>query len=232
MSRTVVIHQPDFMPHLGFFHRFLHANFYVALDHVQFVQHTKRAWTHRDKIKTRSGESWLSLSVKKSPMTAAIRDIELSENEAWRSVNLNKIRENYRKAPYFDAVFPVLEEQYRAPSRGMADFNLSLIKLFCDWLGISIDWKRSSEMSPVGSSCDMIASLVVEAGGTRYLSGVGARDYHQQAPFDRAGIEVIWQDFKHPVYPQQFGAFIPYLSTVDALFNCGPSGTAQLLRSI
>jgi hypothetical protein len=232
MSKTVVIHQPDFMPYLGFFHRFLYADLYVALDHVQFVRRTKGAWSHRDKIKTRDGESWLSLSVKKSPITAAIQDIELAPTDEWRSANLNKIRENYRKAPFFDAVFPALEAEYRSGLGGMADFNLSLIKLFCGWLGISIGCSRSSEMSPVGSSSDMIAGLVSQAGGTRYLSGVGARDYHKQEPFDRAGIEVIWQEFKHPVYPQQFGAFIPYLSIVDALFNCGPSGTAELLRSI
>jgi hypothetical protein len=32
---------------------------------------------------------------------------------------------------------------------------------------------------------------------------------------------VEWQDYRHPVYPQQHGEFTPYLSTVDLLFNCG-----------
>jgi len=229
VNNTIVVHQPDFMPYLGFFQRFLQADLYVILDHVQF---NTRGWTHRDKIKSRTGESWLSLSVKKSARESAISSIELSDGDAWRIANINKIRENYRKAPFFDAVFPKLVEMYQSPPRSMADFNLSLIKLFCNWLGISIGWKRSSEMLPLGAGSEMIAGLVAQAGGTRYLSGVGARDYHRQAPFDRAGIDVIWQDFKHPVYPQQFNDFVPYLSTVDVLFNCGPSGTAQLLRSI
>ena len=32
---------------------------------------------------------------------------------------------------------------------------------------------------------------------------------------------VFWWRFKHPEYPQLFGDFMPYMSTVDMLFNCG-----------
>ena len=63
--KVVVIHQPDFLPYLGFFHRLLHADLFVLLDHVQFVTNGSRSWTHRDKIKTAQGERWLTVGVKK-----------------------------------------------------------------------------------------------------------------------------------------------------------------------
>jgi hypothetical protein len=232
VSRTVVVHQPDFLPYLGFFHRLVHADVYIALDHVQFVQRTANAWTHRDKIKTRRGEAWLSLSVRKCPIDTPIMNVELSEDAGWRHSNLNLLRENYRHAPYFDAIFEKVEALYRAPMQTMVSLNLAFIDLLCGWLLIDIKRLRSSAMAPAGSKSDMVAGLVSAAGGTRYLSGVGARAYHLQAPFDSRGIEVAWQSFDHPVYPQQFGPFIPYLSAVDALFNCGPEATANMLRRI
>jgi hypothetical protein len=231
MSKTVVVHQPDFLPYLGFFHRFLRADLYIALDHVQFVQHTSQAWTHRDRIKTRAGSTWLSLSVKKCPLDTAIKDVELSIDGSWREANLNLLKENYRRAPFFDVVFARLEQIYCMRFERMAAFNMALIDLLCEWLGISIARVCSSDLAPTGHKSELIANLVAAVGGTRYLSGVGARDYHDQGPFERRGIEVVWQGFKHPVYPQQFGEFVPCLSTIDALFNCGPEQTSRMLRS-
>lgn len=69
-----------------------------------------------------------------------------------------------------------------------------------------------------------------QLGCHRYLSGVGARDYFVQELYDEAGVEVIWQDFQHPVYKQQFGDFIPYLSSIDLLFNCGIEESRRILR--
>jgi hypothetical protein len=65
----------------------------------------------------------------------------------------------------------------------------------------------------------------------RYLSGVGARAYFEPEPFAAAGIEVLWQNFKHPIYPQLYGEFIPGLSSIDLLFNCGIAKSREVLRS-
>jgi hypothetical protein len=231
MSKTVVIHQPDFLPYLGFFHRLLQADLYLALDHVQLVQHTSRAWTHRDKIKTRMGAAWLSLSVQKCPIDTAIANVALSPGKLWRTANLNLLTENYRRTSYYEMVFREIERVYEMPIDRLASFNMALIDLLCHWLGIGVESVHSSELEPRGQKSEMVADLVASVGGTRYLSGIGARGYHDQAPFDQRGIEVVWQDFTHPVYPQQFGEFVPYLSTIDALFNCGPEETIRLLRS-
>lgn len=230
MKKTVVIHQPDFLPYLGFFHRFLHADQYIVLDHVQFVTGTSRSWTHRDKIKTPTGEKWLTLSVKKAPMGTPINQIELSETVNWAKDNLNLLAQNYRRAPFFDEVFPVVESLYRKPPRLMADFNLQSIELLMDLLDARLPWVRSSELAPVGASNELLVDLLVKVGATHYLSGLGARDYMLAENFERVGIEVMWQDFRHPVYPQLFAPFVSYLSSLDALFNCGIEGTRELLR--
>ena len=232
MTKTVVIHQPDFAPYLGFFHRFLLADEYIALDHVQFVSNTSRSWTHRDKIKTEKGEKWLTLSVKKAPRLTPINQIELSDTVDWASENLDLLHQNYRKAPFYDKIMPLVRELYRDPPRLMAEFNLRSIEMLMELLRVRLPCTLSSTLDPQGSKNELLVDVLRKVGATRYISGTGARAYLEEAVFAAAGIEVVWQEFQHPVYPQQFDGFIPYLSALDALFNCGVQGTQELLRGL
>jgi hypothetical protein len=231
MSKTVVIHQPDFAPYLGFFHRFLHADLYIVLDHVQFVTNTSRSWTHRDKIKTPNGERWLTLGVKKPKLGTPINQVELADSSDWVDANLSLLEQNYRKAPCYGEIMPQVETMYRTPCRLMAEFNLRSIDMLMDMLDTRIPYVFSSSLAPQGQKNELLIDLLRKVDATHYLSGTGARGYMEPERFSAAGIEVLWQDFQHPVYPQQFGGFLPYLSALDALFNCGASGIRHLLRS-
>ncbi|MEO8389152.1 WbqC family protein [Polaromonas sp.] len=230
MSKTVVIHQPDFMPYLGFFHRFLEADLFVVLDHVQFVNGTSRSWTHRDKIKTPQGEKWLTLSVKKAPRDTPINRVELSDTVDWAGENLDLLARNYRKAPFYEDIMPQVEALYKAPAHLLGEFNLRSIEMLMDMLDVRIPLVLSSTLEPVGHKNQLLVDLLGKVGATRYLSGTGARDYMEPPLFEAAGITVVWQDFAHPIYPQQFEGFTPYLSALDALFNCGVDGARELLR--
>ena len=229
MSKTAVIHQPDFLSHLGFFHRFLAADLYVALDHVQFVNGTSRSWTHRDRIKTRNGAQWLSVSVRKAPRDTPINAIQLS-GEAWRKANLDLVRENYRTAPFFDEIYPELAALYAVSCTRLVEFTMASIEMLSRLFGISIETVYSSALNPDGAKNELLVDLLAKVSATRYLSGVGARDYFDPLPFRAAGIEVVWQNFEHPTYPQLHGDFIPYLSSIDLLFNCGTKESKEILR--
>lgn len=231
MSKTVVIHQPDFMPYLGFFHRFLNADMWVILDSVQFVTGTSRSWTNRDKIKTPSGEKWITVAVQKAPKDTMINEILLSENVDWRNGNLNMLKENYRKAPFFDEIFPYLESLYGLDCKKMADFNIKSVEMLLKLFDINIERGLSSSLNTVGKSNELLVDILKKVGATTYLSGVGARAYYDPKPFEDAGIKVVWQDFKHPIYPQLHGEFIPYLSSIDILFNCGIARSREIIRN-
>ena len=217
--KTVVIHQPDFLPYLGFFHRLLRADLFIVLDHVQFV-HSNRSWTHRDKIKTAQGERWLTISVVKCPRDTAINKVQLSDNE-WRNENLNLLRENYKNTPYFDELFPRLKELYELPVKTLWEFNMASIRMLMEWFSIDVPILLSSEMNPQGTKNELLVDLLKKSGATHYLSGIGAADYFEETPFRSAGVEVVWQKFSHPQYPQLHGDFIPYLSSIDLFLNCG-----------
>jgi len=228
-KKTVVIHQPDFIPYLGFFHRLMHADLYIVLDHVQFPP---RNWTHRDKIKNAQGEQWLTLSVKKTPRETPINRVELSTEVNWAQDHLNILRENYQHAAGYLELWPHVQKLYHAPPHLLADFNLRAIDTLCDLLDIRIQRILSSSLRPQGGKNELLIDLLQKTEATRYLTGTGSRDYLQTGLFNAAGIQVLWQEFDHPSYPQQFGEFIPFLSTLDALFNCGIEGTRELLKGM
>ena len=164
-QKTVVIHQPDFIPYLGFFHRLIHADLYIVLDHVQFAP---RNWTHRDKIKTASGEQWLTLSVKKAPRDTPIHNIELSTQVNWVQDHLNILHEHYRYAPYYQEILPHVQQLYREPPRLLADFTMLSIDMICGLLDIRIPRVYSSCLGPRGNTRQPHNS---EQGGTRGIWG-------------------------------------------------------------
>lgn len=224
-----MIHQPDFMPYPGFFHRLLNADLFVVLDHVQFL-HNSKSWHHRDLIRTPQGTAWLTVSVKKAPRSTAIRSIELAEDVNWRSRHLNLITHHYRRAPYFAEIMPYIEELYSLQTKKLVDFNLASIRVLMNLFGINIDLVMSSNLEPNGKGCDLLVDLIQKAGGTHYLSGSGARTYYRPEPFADAGIAVQWQNYEPVTYPQRYTGFIHNLSSIDLFFNCGVQAARIKLR--
>ena len=229
-EKTVVIHQPDFMPYLGFFDRLLHADIYVVLETAQYVNGTSRSWMNRDKIKTEKGEQWITVCVKKAPRETRIKDILLLDDDKWRRNNLGLLHQNYRKAPFYKEIMPYLERLYAGDYLYFWDFSFASIRMLMELFGIEIETVFASDLDPQGKNNDMIVDILNKLGAKTYLSGTGAADYYDPKVYERAGIRVVWQEFTHPVYPQQFGEFIPYLSSIDLLFNCGIEASRKILR--
>ena len=229
-EKTIVIHQPDFMPYLGFFDRLLHADTYVVLETAQYVNGTSRSWMNRDKIKTEKGEQWITVCVKKAPRETQIKDILLLDDGRWQKNNLGLLHQNYRKAQYYREIMPYVEKLYHGSYVYFWEFSFASIKMLIELFGIEIEIIFSSDLDPQGKNNDMIVDIMKKLGASIYLSGTGAADYYDPSVYEKAGIEVIWQKFTHPVYPQQFGGFIPYLSSIDLLFNCGIEKSRRILR--
>ena len=231
MRKVVTIHQPDFMSYLGFFHRLLHSDLYIALNDVQFVSGS-RAWTNRDKIKTQNGEKWLTVNIHKAPRGTNINEILLNDSINWKNNNLNLLKQNYRDSNYFYEIFPHIENLYANSFKKLSDFNMASIRMLLGLFDIKIDIEYSSNLNTTKTKSERLVEIVTQVDATHYLSGIGAKNYHVDRPFDDANIEVLWQDFNHPVYSQLHGEFIPYLSSIDLLFNCGIEKSREILRGI
>ena len=223
---TVCIHQPDFAPYLGFFHRLLLADHFILLDDAQFI---KGGWQNRDRIKGKKGPVWLTLSINKK-FPQQINEVFLSENPQWVEDNLNLLHDCYSRSRCFEEIYPRIEAIYRGGHHRMLDLNLAMLKLAVEYFEIVIPMTYASQYAVASRSSARLVALVRSVGGGTYLTGTGSKDYLDESLFEEADIKVQWQQFQHPVYPQLHGGFEPMLSCLDVLFNCGRDA-AGVLRS-
>lgn len=226
----VGIHQPNYLPWLGYFRKIARCDRFIFLDDVQYV---RRGFVNRNRIKTSQGPTWLTVPVEvKGRYTARINEMMPCWETPWVRQHLRTLELNYARAPYYGEVMstviaPVLREAESIRS-GLAWVNTALIRRICEYLGIETPFVYASGFSVPAQSTDRLIELTHRVGGTAYLSGAGGDDYQDPKAFSDAGIDLLYNFFEHPCYTQLWGPFEPNLSIVDALFCCGRSTAAFL----
>ena len=229
LCRAVVL-QPGFLPWLGFFELMFKCDVFIFLDDVQY---TKRDWRSRNKIKTSNGPEWLTLPViTKGRFTQLIKETELDNNQNWAKQHLNTMKMNYSRALYFDALFPEIEGIYNRSWTLIYDIDIALIKLLMKELGLKRRLLRSSELngSIKESAKNKVIKICKAVGATHFYNGAAGRDIYDFETFEKNNIVLEFQNYRHPEYQQLWGDFVPYLSTIDLLFNHGPESLDILLN--
>jgi len=222
----VSIHQPQYLPWLGYIDKIEKADIFIFLDNVQYK---KNEWQNRNRIKTARGWQWITVPVLYR-FPERINEVRINNNVNWRRKHITAIETNYRKAPYFGKYFPYLEEIYKREWERLVDINIALVKRILDLFGIKRKVFIASEYKTRDDPNGRLIDLCKSVGADTYLSGMDGPRYMDMEAFGRAGINVIVQDFKHPVYPQLYGGFEPNLSSIDLLFNCGEKGI-EIIRA-
>ena len=104
----------------------------------------------------------------------------------------------------------------------LMDFNLACICWFRKVLTIENPVVFSSRLGVADyKASDLIREICKRMDAQRYLCGPSGKDYLNEDDFRREGIEIVWQEFQHPKYPQLSHEFTPYMSVLDLVFNCG-----------
>lgn len=216
----ITIHQPEHMPWLGFFHKISIADTYVVLDNVQY---RRRYFQNRNRIKTKNGWQWVGVPlVKEGRDGLLIKDAKIFKEEMmWRDDNLKTIHQNYCKAKCFEFLWDEFCEIYRSDYSRLIDLNISLIKLIFKKLNIKKKIVFASQLDAGGEKGDLIFNICKSLNATAYVSGISGRDYLDFDKFHANGIEVIVQEFHHPIYFQLESPFLPCMSVIDLLFNHG-----------
>lgn len=216
----VAIHQPNFLPWPGFFHKMVCADVFILLNKVQYV---KNALFNRNRIKTPHGVHYLTVPVHVHRHTDSYDEIRIDvlSRDRWTRKHLKTIEWAYAAAPYFDEYFGPMEELYRRPWERLIDLNMAFIGFLRDALRVDTRILLESEMHLTGTGTARLVSLCGQVHGSVYLSGDGS-PYLQEDLFVREGLEVCYQSFVFPSYPQLHGPFASHLSVIDVLFNCGP----------
>jgi hypothetical protein len=193
----------------------------VFLDTVQFE---KNSFTNRNRIKTATGTTWLTVPVlQQGHLDKKLVDIEIDSRQDWQRKHLRSIEQNYRRAPRFAECYPRLVDLYQQEDRRLAELCFRQLRFWLDELNIATPVVRASELSVVGQKADLVLALCRHLGADTYLSGPLGRNYLNEQDFSVAGIELVYQNYEHPVYTQLYGTFVPAMAVIDYWMNCNDS---------
>jgi len=221
----IAIHQPNYIPWLGYFHKIFRADIFVFLDNVQF---TKGGFTNRVKVLTPDGGKWLSVPVKVS-LGDPIDAVQPTTPD-WASRHVDALCNYYKGAACFKAVWPEVRELVLSvPQADLAAVNMHLVQAMTVRLGFSCSFKKSSDLILGAASDDRLVEIVslLAPGGT-YLSGKGGAKYQDPAKFEAAGLGFAYLNYAPAQYPQGREDFVAGLSILDAVFHLGFEGAAAI----
>ncbi|MBN8575725.1 MAG: WbqC family protein [Cytophagales bacterium] len=226
---TVSIHQPHFLPWLGYFNKVWNSEVFVWLHNVQF---RKNYFQNRTKLKNphTQQEFWLTVPVRASLGTPI--DAVEQVNDRWRIPMAKTLEQFYKKTPYFHEIGAELMEVLLTCDANLDRMNYQLFEFLLGKLEYRGRLVRVSELLPLDEEPNQrLIDICKKLNATCYIAGKGGKNYINTEQWHKSGIELIWQDFKSEgvVYPQPGDSFIPGLSIVDCLFNTGIAETRKLI---
>jgi hypothetical protein len=221
--------QPGYLPWLGFFEQMHRSDVFVIYDDVQY---DKNGWRNRNRIKTANGVQWLTVPVLiKFEQHPLIKNVMIDNTVNWRKKHLSSLRQNYSKAFYYKKYIGIFEDFYSKNWEYLIDMDLQLIKLLAECLGMeSNKIVCSSSLDITGDRIEKLIKICQHFGADIFYEGASGKNYIDRDVFLNHGIKVEFQDYKHPIYNQLYGDFIPYLSVVDMLFNCGDKSLSMIVN--
>jgi len=213
-------HQPNYLPWMGFFDKMRRADIFIIEDNVQFE---RQGFTSRNKIMTSDGVRWLTVPIEHANKPLLINEVKIASNAepGWERRHWLTLKHSYCKAPFWSQYSDFFQETYEREWTMLIDLNMHLIKGIMGFLGIDKPLVMGSAMSATGKKSELIVAQCKEVGANVQLAGNGGKDYIDEKLFRKEGIKLVFQEFKHPRYPQTCSEFVSNLSVVDFLFCTG-----------
>jgi hypothetical protein len=214
---SVSVHQPDFIPWVGYFEKIRSSKQFYILDDVQL---SRRGWTHRDKLILNNLEKWLTIPIKKKGnFDSLIKDIKIDNDIQWKKKHLSSIKMSYGKAQNFAFIFKVINDIYNKNHNYLIDLNLDFIEKICEVLKIKVSMEFTSSLKTNSSGSNRILDIAKLSGEKIYLTGEPSLNYLDINAFKNAGIAI--KIFKLDVneYKKKYFGFNSKISCLDYLFN-------------
>lgn len=220
-------HQPACLPWLGYFHKIALSDKFIILDNVQFE---KNSFINRNKIKTAQGVIWLTVPVLISGhIQKTISGIEINNRTDWRKKHWKSIYFNYKKAPYFQRYVDFFESLYKKEWTKLYNLIEYMLFFFIKELGIKTVFYKQTNLQLQSKKQELILDLCKQLKANVFIFGALGKNYADVDAFRRNGINVYFQDYRHPIYPQLWGDFISHLSIIDLLFNVGKERALEII---
>jgi hypothetical protein len=228
----VGVHQPNYFPWIGYFHKLAAADVFVLLDNVEFQRGNASSVTNRTTIKTSQGIQKITVPVLRAGASPLVQDVLIDSRQPWKKKHCGALTAAYGRAPAFGEIFPMVAATVEGAGESLAALNRESISLVCRILGLDRPIILASSLGLTATEKnERLVEICGRVGATTYLSGRGARRYNDEDLFRSHGIRLEYSRFNAMPYPQLHGEFVPNLSMLDALFACG-TGARRLLETV
>lgn len=212
--------QPYFLPYIGYFQLAQLVDKFVIYDNIQF---TKKGWINRNRILVNGQDQFITLPLKNDSDFLDINKRLLADTfDTDKLKLLRRIKESYRKAPYFEDAYPVIEGIFSFPSRGLFDFLFNSVFQICQYLGINTEFVVSSGIQVDHSlkSEERVLAIAKQMNAKCYINPIGGQELYSKRNFADQGIELNFIQSEPIVYKQFNNEFVPWLSILDLMmFN-------------
>lgn len=239
-NTTTSIHQPAYIPWLGYFDKIAKSDIHIILDDAEY---SKNDLFNRNIINTPKGWIWLTIPVKYKNKTP-INQIKIDNSKNWKETHWKSIQLNYKKAPFFNEYSKNFEKLYSKDWEYLSDFVIAVNQEILNILGIKAKLVKSSDIKAKGSKNEKLLNLCKATNTKVYLSGKGAKDpkhgaYLDENLFLKNNINIKYQEFEHPKYEKIWNEFTPdlekrdvsNLSVLDILFTLGKEKVAEFIKN-
>ena len=224
----IAIMQPTYLPWLGYFELIENCDIFVYLDDVQYV---KKTFHSRNKIKAKAGELLLTVPVlSKNNFFQLLSHTRINNEINWKRKHFKSIEINYCKAAYYNNYINELRKIYMNNYNSLVELNVKLIEWMMKKIGIKTETMFSSQINAGGKKDKRIVNICKKLNANILYDTFGAKKVLDESYFNENNIELIFQNYKHPIYKQQWGNFISHLSVLDLAMNEGPN-TLGIIQS-
>ena len=227
------IHQPNFFPWLGYFDKLSRVDAFVLLNQVDYEKsgHSMQCYTNRVGILKNGKSSWIHCPVVREHGAQSICDVRINNKTAWRNELKNTLRECYKSAAYYNDVAEYIFSLISFETNYLSEYNIHIIEELVKHLDLKAKLFRQDQFQTTLHSTELLIELVKAVDCDCYLFGGGGTKYQQDELFEKQGIKLIGQNFQFPHYEQVSQPFVPGVSILDTLFNCGFDGTKYILNA-
>lgn len=214
--------QPYFLPYIGYFQLMKCTDIFVIYDNIQF---TKKGWIHRNRFLQNGKDELFTISISKDSDFLDIKDRKLTLD--FLEINtktLRKIESSYKKAPYFNEVYPLIQKCFLYENHNnLFDFVYNSIKIIKDYLNIDTTLLISSKLDDENhlfKGKDRVQFICKKLNSNQYINPIGGLNLYDKQDFKNQSLQLNFILSKNIEYPQYNNRFVPWLSIIDVLmFN-------------
>ena len=209
----LAIMQPYFMPYIGYFQLIAAVDQFIVYDNIKY---TKKGWINRNRMLLNGKDVMFSLSLKSDSDYLDVCERELA-GDFNRDKLLNQFEAAYRRAPYFEQTFPLVEQIVRHGEANLFRYLHHSIVKTCEHLGIATEILISSDIAINHDlkSQDKVLALCGAVGATTYVNTMGGVALYSKEAFRERGIELKFIKPKPFEYVQFGTEFVPWLSIIE-----------------